>query len=108
MMQRSRVVTYILAHFIDVSIERECTIDGDAETLNAFSYSDQVDAECTSIDCTFHSMRALVPMTITSDLSGFSDKPFSANQFLTATKQCSNCIAYKIDLCEKLKSNVYT
>ena len=36
--------------------------------------------------------RALVHMTIASDLSGFSDKPFNANQCLTATKQLSKLI----------------
>jgi len=56
MTQRSCVVTYSFAHFIDVSIERECTIEGDAETWNAFTYSFRVGAECKCIDCTFRCM----------------------------------------------------
>jgi len=54
-MQCSRVVTDSFVHFIDVSIERECTIDGDTETLNAFSYNDWVAAKCNSIPFCFMS-----------------------------------------------------
>jgi len=73
-------VTYSIAHIVDVSIERKCTINGDAKTLNAFRYSDQIGTECNSIDKTFSSLsRTGADDNIASDLSGCSVKPFSAN-----------------------------
>jgi len=65
---------------IDVSIERECTIDGDTETSKAFSYSTRVSAKCNIIICTFRSMSHTGDDDDSLWFVRFSDKPFSANQ----------------------------
>jgi len=86
------VVPYSLAHFVDVSIERSCTINGDAKASNAFRYGAQIGSEFNSINYTSFFCRTLVPMTGAFDLSGFSDKPFCANKWSTATTQLSSLV----------------
>ena len=53
MTQRSCVVTYSLAHLIDVSVEWKWTNNGDAKTSNTLSDSDRIGAKCNNINYTF-------------------------------------------------------
>lgn len=57
MAQRFRVVTYSLAHLIDESFYMKVNgdVNGDAETSNALSSSDQIVAEYNNINYTFRS-----------------------------------------------------
>jgi hypothetical protein len=38
--------------------------------------------------------RTFVPMTMASDLSGFSDKPFNINQFVTAAIHVKHSVVF--------------
>ena len=73
-------VMYSFAHSIDVRIERKCTINGDAKTLDNFRYSNRVGAECNSANYTFSSLSRTGADDDSLLFVGVQQQPFNANQ----------------------------